>query len=108
MANITGALMFTETNFAQFLEGPGEHVYALLEKISGDTRHANIDVIMERETELRLFPDWSMAYSGPHLFVAGQFSAFAMPSGQGERDRAAQHLIETMAVLVRGAGPNYH
>lgn len=96
---ITGALVFTEICFAQFLEGPEEHVDALLKRIRRDARHADVDVIIDRAATHRLFPGWSMAYCGPHVFLAREFAAFAAGADPVARRKGAEHLIEMMAAL---------
>ncbi|WP_428542897.1 BLUF domain-containing protein [Rhodopila sp.] len=67
--NITGALLFTTSGFAQVLEGPRDVVERTFERISGDPRHADVTVLSFTPTERRSFPDWSMGCSG-------QMSAF--------------------------------
>lgn len=62
--NVTGALLFTATGFAQVLEGPREVVERTFERISGDPRHADVTVLSFTPTERRSFPDWSMGFSG--------------------------------------------
>lgn len=106
--NITGALMFTELYFAQFLEGPGDEIDALFKRIRRDPRHERLDIVRESVQEVRVFPGWSMAYSGPHLFVGSQFSAFTALAGQRERARAADHLIATMAALVQAGRSTFN
>ena len=62
--DITGALLFTASGFAQVLEGPRDVVERTFERISGDPRHADITVLSFTPTERRSFPDWSMGCSG--------------------------------------------
>ena len=62
--NITGALLFTASGFAQVLEGPRDVVERTFERISGDPRHADVTVLSFTPTERRSFPDWSMGCSG--------------------------------------------
>jgi hypothetical protein len=61
--NITGLLLYSEGNFIQILEGSKEDVMDTFEKIKLDTRHKNIIIIVNEETESRTFSDWSMGYS---------------------------------------------
>jgi hypothetical protein len=62
--NVTGALLFTASGFAQVLEGPREVVERTFERISADPRHADVTVLCFTPTERRRFPDWSMGFSG--------------------------------------------
>lgn len=62
--NVTGALLFTGSGFAQVLEGPREIVESTFERISADPRHADVTVLSFTPTERRCFPDWPMGFSG--------------------------------------------
>jgi hypothetical protein len=62
--DVTGALLFTASGFAQVLEGPREVIERTFEYISADPRHADVTVLSFTPTERRCFPDWSMGFSG--------------------------------------------
>jgi hypothetical protein len=62
--DITGALLFTTSGFAQALEGPREVVERTFERISADPRHADVSVLSFTPIERRSFPDWAMGFSG--------------------------------------------
>jgi Sensors of blue-light using FAD len=66
---VTGALVFTRAHFAQVLEGDEQAVEALMERIRKDRRHGQVTVVSQGERDARLFPQWSMAYSGGSLYV---------------------------------------
>lgn len=68
-AGITGALMFTGTQFAQYLEGPSLALHELRTSIMRDPRHRDIYTFDQGAATVRHFPDWSLAYSGraPYL-----------------------------------------
>ena len=68
-AAITGALIFTERHFAQFIEGPEDAVRSLMARIERDTRHSNVVVRLAELADRRRFDDWSMAYWGPERFL---------------------------------------
>jgi blue light- and temperature-responsive anti-repressor len=68
--NITGALLFTGSGFAQVLEGTRDVVERTFERISGDPRHADVTVLSFTPTECRSFPDWPMGFSGQTSFGA--------------------------------------
>ncbi len=68
--NVTGALLFTASGFAQVLEGAREVVEHTFEQICADPRHADVSVLSFTPTERRSFPDWAMAFSG-HLSPNG-------------------------------------
>lgn len=60
---ITGILIFDGLRFCQCIEGPAEHLNALIERIAKDSRHINFTAkhSVDDVTE-RLFSNWSMAY----------------------------------------------
>lgn len=62
--DVTGALLFTASGFAQVLEGQRNVVERTFERISGDPRHADVTVLSFTPTERRSFPEWSMGFSG--------------------------------------------
>jgi blue light- and temperature-responsive anti-repressor len=62
--NVTGALLFTASGFAQVLEGMRDVVERTFERISSDPRHADVTVLSFTPTERRSFPDWSMGFTG--------------------------------------------
>ena len=66
---VTGTLIYTRARFAQILEGPGEAVDALMEKIERDPRHERVTVVDVRETRRRRFDSWSLGYKGVSHYV---------------------------------------
>ncbi len=97
---VTGALVFTEKQFAQYLEGPGEGVHGLMESIRRDPRHADIRLIFDKPLIGRRFPTWSMAYAGPSTFVAGHVATLAEADTPGRQTKAAERLISLMRQFV--------
>ena len=59
--DITGALLITESAFAQTLEGEERAVRALFERIGRDPRHESITVLEEAHVDGRVFGRWAMA-----------------------------------------------
>ena len=67
--DVTGALVFSGSRFAQLIEGPPEGVALLRAAIEGDARHRDIQTLEAAAVEDRQFADWSLAYSGSSTFV---------------------------------------
>jgi hypothetical protein len=63
--NITGALVFSDGVFLQVLEGQKDDVDDLMDRIRRDPRHRDVTVILEEETDARIFPTWRMACVNP-------------------------------------------
>ena len=68
--NLTGALIFTGTHFAQVLEGDPKNIDILMASVKRDPRHQMLSVVHQSPAAERLFPDWKMAYQGPSRFVS--------------------------------------
>lgn len=58
---LTGLLWVDGDRFLQVLEGSDEAVAAAVERIRGDSRHRDIEVLVDRPTDTREFGAWSMA-----------------------------------------------
>lgn len=67
---VTGALLFTGTRFAQYLEGPEASIIALRASILRDSRHQDVTTLIQGAYAGQLFSGWSLAYAGPSRFVA--------------------------------------
>lgn len=61
-AEVSGMLLYKERRFLQVLEGDEASVRATFQRIHRDPRHHDITVLLENETEMRDFDDWSMAF----------------------------------------------
>lgn len=57
---IDGLLLWNGLEFIQCLEGPQEAVISMYKKISVDTRHSDIRVLVWEKADQRLFRKWSM------------------------------------------------
>lgn len=58
--NITGALLYTERYFLQYLEGEAAVVDALYASICRDSRHTNVRLLLRTSVQQRDFPRWSL------------------------------------------------
>ena len=100
---ITGALLFSEDQFAQVLEGDMEAVMEAFERIQCDPRHRNTVILTNEPAAAREFGDWSMAY-------AGRVDRASLPvdlSGDApaafERSRAADAILTLLRRVVQRA-----
>lgn len=76
---ITGLLLYKEGDFIQLLEGDKAAVKALYRTISADPRHSGSIIMLEDESDERLFSDWSMGFrdlSDPEVQATPGFSQF--------------------------------
>lgn len=60
--DVTGALIGRADLYLQLLEGPKEAVEATYERIARDDRHVEVQRLVSRPIENRLFPDWAMRH----------------------------------------------
>ena len=93
---ITGALAFSETLFAQVLEGTKDRITSLYDKLAQDPRHTNLRLIEITPIEERTFGDWSMAYVGDHQGSDTDFMVISAvvndrsPDASQDRELSAQ------------------
>jgi hypothetical protein len=98
---ITGALIATETHFAQFVEGPADRLDALLARLRRDERHADLDIIRDTSARARRFENWTLAYSGPALFLAAPLQVLVDRTPGADVGDATEDLILLMTAFAR-------
>lgn len=100
-SDITGALLFTGVNFAQFLEGPEGAVTDLMNSIRRDARHRAVWVVLQKRARERRFGNWSMAYGGRSVFVSRHIEELLSTSSAKRRAQASEQLIEMMVEFAK-------
>lgn len=98
--DITGALLFTGTHFAQILEGGEDAVDALLAKLHDDPRHRDILVVQRGPVAMRRCSSWNMAYSGSSTGVASYVMRVLDAPTEEVRATAARSLANLMVEFV--------
>lgn len=58
--DITGTLICRADMYLQLIEGPAAALQATYDRISGDDRHADVNLLVSRDVEERMFPEWAM------------------------------------------------
>ncbi|MBY8823427.1 BLUF domain-containing protein [Sphingomonas colocasiae] len=102
--DVTGALMFAYSHFAQVLEGEPGALDELMESISRDPRHTNVRVLEVEQISMRRFANWTMAYAGPATLVESRLGPLVRSPSASPNPFAAHDLIEllrSMAALER-------
>lgn len=97
---VTGALVYTQRNFAQYLEGPPDALTVLMDSIRRDSRHRDVDIVYRDEGEDRRFPAWAMAYAGPSTFVAAHVRSLVDTAASPGLRKASDRLIQLMRQFV--------
>ena len=79
--NITGILLYNDGNLMQVLEGPGNEIKPIFEKIKMDKRHKEVSLIVSKDVKCRSFSKWSMAFRtvDKNLFNQIQIEAYNDP-----------------------------
>jgi hypothetical protein len=102
--DITGALLFSDTNFAQVLEGPRAAVERLYETLHHDPRHKDLLLLLTEPLEARQFPQWSMAYIGPSQSAKEAVALAAEGVDETSRGNRVRRLLALMnETLHRGS-----
>ena len=57
---LTGALIYNDRTFLQWLEGGNQEIRDVFNRISRDSRHTGLRLMTVRKLDDRWFPDWSM------------------------------------------------
>ncbi|MDP2119777.1 MAG: BLUF domain-containing protein [Hoeflea sp.] len=90
-AGITGMLLWADGMFIQVLEGEVDKVRALAARIRSDARHRHFMMLLEHQSEDRLFSEWSMGFKRLDVSRAAdknlfQISRTALSQRVGDHD----------------------
>lgn len=88
-AGITGALLYSDGNFVQTLEGPDDVVEETFARIAADDRHRGVIEAWREQIDERAFPDWSMGFrvlSSDEASALPGFSDYLARRSQSARD----------------------
>jgi hypothetical protein len=105
-SDITGALVFTGTNFAQYLEGPEKAVLDLMKSIEADLRHKDVWLVSQNAATKRRFANWSMAYGGRSGFVNQHIIDLLNTSSASRRTAASEKIVEMMEEFAKWTDPS--
>jgi hypothetical protein len=93
---ITGALVFTEKHFVQFIEGSEVAIDNLFMKINKDSRHTNVTIIETAESISRYFGQWDLAYSGPDEYIDRKLMSDLQRGGYQSDSTRAEELRSSL------------
>ena len=88
LLGVCGLLLHSEAKFLQVLEGTGQVVDDLYQKICSDPRHDNIRTLVDETIQRRLFRDWGMEVAGDETISYG--------------DRRTRERVFSRLLLTRG------
>ena len=101
---VTGILLYDAMRFLQVIEGDADRIDLLLDTLGRDTRHADLEVLLDRSLDAREFGDWSM---GGHILGSGLPEEFAtldyrvkrcLAASKADGDLARELLLEFRSV----------
>jgi hypothetical protein len=91
---VTGALLYTGSHFAQWLEGPPEALSSLMQSIEHDRRHTQVHILLHEGTAQRRFAAWQLHYVASLAAADLIADLHQRPAIDGTRaDRLALHLF---------------
>ena len=96
---VTGALIYSGSHFAQYLEGPPDALKAIIESILEDDRHEQITIVREDVITERRYPSWSLAFKGKSFFVDGIIRNAIDRSGSVSSTNRLFRLVDEFARL---------
>lgn len=99
--NITGMLFYAEGTFLQALEGDETAVNKIYAIIENDNRHKNVVTIISGESDVRVFPNWSMAFSAVNPEQMNKLEGYIDPLNKelfkGDNNNTAITILKTFA-----------
>ena len=99
--DVTGALLFSGSHFAQVLEGSESAINDRFRAISQDTRHHNVTPLLYEPAGERQFKGWSMALCMPEDLESLPALIKSKPSpGSVEGSDLGKGLIASLAAAI--------
>lgn len=95
-SDVSGALLYTGSRFAQLIEGSSEAISRLRGSISADERHDDLVLLSPAAWTEPRFAGWALAYSGPSEYIA---AAVERAAANGREQSHAEELVRLMAAL---------
>jgi hypothetical protein len=105
---VTGLLLYDGTRFIQALEGEHGAVLAIVDRITRDDRHTDIDVMADRPVDTQQFGLWSMEVKQAAAGCCSrEFLDKVKQDVSAVDDTAMRAAFIGFAVLGTGSGTGY-
>lgn len=98
-ADVTGMLLYIDKGFLQILEGPPDRVEEIYQRILRDPRHTAQRVVVDKQTDERLFGQWSMGFDHPSAQRISSDSTFAITRDVIANAVSSPKAVEIAALL---------
>jgi Sensors of blue-light using FAD len=108
-SKVTGMLLYKDGKFLQALEGDEAIVESLYQRIRGDARHKDGQVLLTGEVSKRQFPDWSMGFTNLSNWTEKDlpgFSSFLSDGFDAENMRKQPQRVYRLLLQFRKLLPN--
>ena len=79
--SITGLLLYDQGSFCQVLEGDEKDIRKLYKNICKDPRHFNVNLISEKEIDVREFSAWSMRFINLDFYDRDKIKGYQKDNG---------------------------
>ncbi len=96
---ITGMLVYSRGRFMQILEGEKNQVLSLFNRIEKDERHKSVFVVLEGNTEKRIFEKWSMGFKALEQSELYDLSAISNLDELFNEDKVDNHCHPALIFL---------
>lgn len=100
-AQVSGVLLYYGGSIIQVLEGEKEQVLKTYNRISKDYRHRGIIKMLDRNIEVRAFPDWSMGFKAISHDQLEQVLGYAQLESIDKENRSAANSTEDVMTLLQ-------
>jgi methanogenic corrinoid protein MtbC1 len=98
--SITGVMLYDDSRFFQWLEGPRDGVGRVMKSIRNDPRHTDIEILNDNVARERAFGNWSMKLAAPRAMAAPWSDAILEPPAEVVAD-LRQRPNAAPAVLIK-------
>lgn len=98
--SITGLMLYDDSRFFQWLEGPPVGVARIMHSIQRDTRHKDLEILADQTAEKRSFGGWSMKLAGRDLPGSAALDVLEPPRALVEGLRARPEAAPKLLVAL--------
>lgn len=98
--NITGLLLYNESEFLQVLEGECQELRRVFEHIEADPRHGRIRLFANGPVDAPTFPDWRMGFVGDCAEFFAQVRGYVDSNSPDLLATAAPEAVPMLLALL--------
>jgi hypothetical protein len=99
--DITGALLYFDENFMQYIEGPRSKLELVYRIIRKDPLHTGLIKLMKGPVDGRVFADWRMAFDSPLAPLWAEGSRSPLPPPPAHPDAHGDAVLGMLSLFIR-------